>query len=156
MRATTWTQEWWAKSELLPPVPGLEPKDPLITQRVLKTLHTRKQAHVPEEGEYPTITQIDHWLPYMFNESAQYEADLESLRDEYFAKIVKGELEVVAGLQEFWDRWHAAGGEARLAEVTEQYNAWIAANPEWEDPNASFSPDHWLTERQLPPAKAQS
>jgi putative aldouronate transport system substrate-binding protein len=145
MRATTWTQEWLIKAATLPPQPGMEPKDPVINERVYKTLHTRKVAHVPEDGEYPTITQIDHWLPYMFNETAQYEADLEALRDEYFAKIVKGELEVAPGLQEFWDRWHAAGGEARLGEVTEQFNAWIANNAEWKEPSAAFSPDHWRT-----------
>lgn len=152
MRATTWTTEWSNKAALLPPEPGREPKDPVINTRVRKTIHTRKQAHVPEAGEYPTITQIDHWLPYMFNESAVMEGDMQAVRDEYFTKIVKGELEVVAGLQEFWDRWHAAGGETRLNEVTAQYNAWIENNPEWKDPQATMSPDHWNVDPDFSPA----
>lgn len=143
MRATTWTTAWSNKAALLPPEPGKEPKDPVINTRVRKTLHTRKQAHVPEAGEYPTITQIDHWLPYMFNESAVMDADMQAVRDEYFTKIIKGELEVVAGLQEFWDRWYAAGGEVRQKEVTTQYNAWIEKNPEWKDPQATMSPEQW-------------
>ncbi|RIK33589.1 MAG: hypothetical protein DCC55_34655 [Chloroflexi bacterium] len=153
MRATTWTTEWSNKAALLPPRPGMEPKQPEINLLVRKTLHTRQQAHVPEEGEYPAITQVDHWLPYMFNESAILEGDMQTTRNEYFTKIVKGELEVVAGLQEFWDKWMAAGGEVRLREVTEQFNPWIEANPEWKDPKASLSPESWNTERVLPPRK---
>jgi ABC-type glycerol-3-phosphate transport system substrate-binding protein len=154
MRATTWTSEWSNKAALLPPRPGMEPKQPEINTLVRKTLHTRKEAHVPEAGEYPAITQVDHWLPYMFNESAVLEGDMQTTRNEYFTKIVKGELPVVAGLQEFWDKWMAAGGEVRLREVTEQFNPWIESNPEWQDPNASLSPESWNTERVLPPRKS--
>jgi len=153
MRATTWTTEWSNRAAFLPPEPGLEPKNPEINVRVRKTIHTRQQAHIPEEGEYPTITQIDHWLPYMFTESAVNEGDMQAVRDEYFTKIVKGELAVTAGLQEFWDKWMAGGGEVRLKEVTEQYAKWIADNPEWQDPQATLSPDHWNTEPVFAPRK---
>ena len=47
---------WSVKRANLPPEPGKEPKDPEITLRVYKTIHTRAAADVPEQGEYPTAT----------------------------------------------------------------------------------------------------
>jgi hypothetical protein len=115
--------------------------------RPRKSMFTRKVAHVPEQGEYPAIARVDHWCPYLLTESAAYEVDLEAIREEYVTKIIKGDLPVQAGLQEFWDRWYAAGGEVRMQEIQEQQSAWLAANPEWLEPEATFAPDFWNTER---------
>jgi hypothetical protein len=111
---------------------------------------------VPEAGEYPAITQVDHWCPYLYNESAVSESDLNALREEYVTKIVKGELPVVAGLAEFWDRWYGAGGEKRMEELQTQQSAWLAANPDWLKPEAAFSPDSWNTERVYVEPKQQA
>jgi hypothetical protein len=147
MRSTTWTTEWSNKAAFLPRQPGKEPKDVNYITRVRKTLHTRKEAHVPEPGEYPAITQVDHWCPYLFVESATAEAELDAITQEYVTKIVKGEVGVQPGLAEYWDRWFAAGGETRMVEIQEQQSAWLAANPEWLEPQAAFSPESWNTER---------
>jgi hypothetical protein len=156
MRSTTWTTEFNNRAAFLPTQPGKEPKDVNYITRVRKTLHTRKEAHVPEPGEYPAITQVDHWCPYLFTETAVLEPDLNAIRDEYVTKIVKGELPVVSGLQEFWDRWYAAGGEARMEELTAQQSAWLAEHPEWLEPQAAFSPEHWNTERVYVEPKQQA
>jgi ABC-type glycerol-3-phosphate transport system substrate-binding protein len=157
MRSTTWTTEWSNKAAFLPRQPGKEPKDVNYITRVRKTLHTRKEAHVPEPGEYPTVTQVDHWCPYLFTESATAEAELDAITQEYVTKIVKGEVAVQAGLAEYWDRWFAAGGETRMKEIQEQQSAWLAANPVWvENLEAAFSPDSWNTERVYVEPKQQA
>lgn len=156
MRSTTWTTEYNNRVAFLPAQPGREPKDVNYITRVRKTLHTRQEAHVPEEGEYPAITQVDHWCPYLFTESAVYESDLNAIRDEYVTRIVKGEVPVVQGLAEFWDRWFAAGGEQRMVEIQEQQSAWLAENPEWLEPQAAFSPEFWNTEREYVEPKQQA
>ena len=150
---TTWTPKWSIKQNNLPPMPGDEPKDPEITPSVYKTLHTRAVANVPEDGEYPTTTQIDHWCPYIYDEANKYLGDMGTLREEYFAKIVNNELDVVSGLADFWDAWYAAGGEILVQETQAIFDQWIEANPEWKDPKALKSPEHWRTERPLPPKK---
>ncbi len=155
MRHTTPAPKWQKQVNQLPFAPDATPKDPLIEARVRGTnMHSRAQTHVPEQGEYPMITQIDHWTPYLFTESSVFAADLGALRDEYMAKIIKGELEVGPGIQEFWDRWYAAGGEIRQKEVTEQYAKYIAAHPEMKDPHIYLAPDVWNTEIQYPPSKS--
>ena len=100
------------------------------------------------------IASIDHYTPYQFPESGKYLSDMAAVQDEYFAAIVNGELEVIAGLEEFWDNWHAAGGEQYMREMSDQFDAWIAEHPEWRDPEAILAPDSWNTERKLAPPKA--
>ncbi len=156
MRSTTWTTEFNNRQAFLPTQPGKEPKDVNYITRVRKTLHTRKEAHVPEQGEYPAITQVDHWCPYLFTESAVFETELNAIREEYVTKIVKGELPVTQGLAEFWDRWYAAGGEKRMEEIQTQQSAWLAANPAWLEPEASFAPEFWNTERVYVEPKKQA
>jgi len=152
MRVTPMAPKWRTQAALLPPAPGTEPKDPNINKRVLERhLHNRSQTHIPEAGEYPIITQIDHWVPYLFVESTKYDGDLKALREEYFANIVKGDLEVTAGVAEFWDRWFASGGEVRQREIQEQYAKYIAAHPEMKDPDIYASYDEWNTEIEYPP-----
>lgn len=155
MRHTAPAPKWQKQMNLLPFSPENQPKDPLIEARVRGTnMHTRAQTNVPEQGEYPMITQIDHWTPYLFTESAALAADMNAVRDEYFTKIVKGELDVTAGIKEFWERWYGAGGEVRQKEVTEQYAKYSAAHPEMSDPNIYLAVDAWNTEIQYPPSKS--
>ncbi|NLE46112.1 MAG: hypothetical protein GX620_15440 [Chloroflexi bacterium] len=138
---------------LFPPEPGKEPKDPYILQYINNNMHSRANALVPEQGEYPMVANIDRFVPYAYTESGKYLSDLEALQNEYFASIVNGELEVVAGVQQFWDAYYGAGGELFMQETVDQYDAWIAANPAYEDDEIFFAPDYWNTERKLPPPK---
>jgi hypothetical protein len=147
-----WSKDVQTTVNMLPP--AVEPKDPAITPRVYKTANTRTQANVPEPGEYPTVARIDSWCPYMFDESIAYYADMETLTLEYFTRIIQGELEVEAGVKEYWDAWMASGGEIRIGEIKEQYDVWIAEHPEWTEPKAFFAPEFWNTERSFPPRKA--
>jgi ABC-type glycerol-3-phosphate transport system substrate-binding protein len=137
----------------LPAQPGKEPKDTEWLSRIYTNIHTRKQAHVPEKGEYPTITQVDHWCPYLFTKSAKYRADLLSLQSEYLAKIVRGTLPASSGVKEFWTKWRAAGGDEYMKEMSDIFNKWLAQHPEWKDPRASFSPDSWNTTIKYPGRK---
>jgi hypothetical protein len=138
---------------LLPPQPGNEPRDPYINQYILNNLNSRADAMVPEPGEYPMIAHIDRFIPYALTESGNYVSDMESIWKEHFASIVNGELEVVAGLQQMWDAWWGGGGEIYMTETADQYNAWIAANPEYLNDEVFFAPDYWNLERKLPPPR---
>lgn len=157
MRGTTWTQEWNAKRELLPPQPGQEPIDPNVTPRIYSVnIHTRKVAHVPEQGEYPVLGTVDRWCAYMYPESQATNGDRSTLASEYFAKIVNGELPVSAGRKEFFERWTAAGGDVNMRERMDQYNKFMEEHPEWKDPRATFAPDTWNTESNYPDRPKQS
>ena len=150
-----WSPKWQMKFNTLPACPGMEPKDPLIMQRVYGPhIYNRPQITQPQQGEYPTLTRVYHFVRWQFTESAQFEPDLRALRDEYATKIIKGELEVKSGLQQFWDQWMASGGEARVREISDQYSAYIQAHPEMKDPKIFFSPEYWNTEIKYPERKA--
>jgi hypothetical protein len=49
------------------------------------------------------------------------------------------------GTKQFWDKWMGGGGEVQIKEITDQFNKWIAAHPEWKDPKATFAPETWNT-----------
>jgi hypothetical protein len=156
MRYANWTPELAKQTALLPPEPGKEPKNPVITERCYKTCHTRKVAYVPEQDEYPTIFTPDHWLPYKYPKTVKYSADLTALNNEYRTKIVKGEIDIEAGIKEYQDKWWASGGEETMQEKIEQWEPWIEANPEWKDPKASLAPDMWRKDRVFAPRKEKA
>lgn len=153
MRRVGRTTQIYLQERRLPVQPGKEPKDPEWLPRIYTNMHTRKQAHVPEPNEYPTITQVDHLCPYLITKSAKYRSDLNSLQFEYEAKLVRGTLAQGPGLKEFWTKWRSAGGDEYMKEVLDIYNKWIAQHPEWKDPRATFSPDSWNTTIKYPPKK---
>jgi hypothetical protein len=153
MRHTATSVEWRLKDNTLPPQPGKEPKDVLDAPRRLKNLHTRADATKPEKGEYPTITQIDHWCAYMFPRSAKFKGDLDALFKEYTTNIIAGQLKPAAGIKEFWSKWMAAGGNERMKEITEQYSKYIAASPAFKDPKIYLSPEAWNLDNTYPPKK---
>ncbi len=150
MRATGWATKWQNQFQLLPPAPGNEPIDPLVLPRVLKTYNTRAVAHVPEQGEYPAMPVVDRWAPYIFSKSVNFLGDMDTIYNEYHSLIINGEMEVEKGVQEFWDRWYAAGGETYVQEIAEQWNAFISAHPEWRETEATFAPEYWNTEIKYP------
>jgi hypothetical protein len=43
-----------------------------------------------------------------------------------------------------------------MEELTTQQSAWLAEHPEWLEPQAAFSPEHWNTERVYVEPKAQA
>jgi len=139
--------EYQAKLRELPPEPGTERKDIAYMWKELKNLHTRLDVTKPQQGELPCIADISHWCPVMYIEGSKYFGDLSNLRTEYFNKITKGELEVVAGVQEYWDRWYATGGDVRVREINEQYAKYVEAFPHMKDPKIYFAPEFWDTER---------
>ncbi len=142
---------WASKFLALPVAPGKEPKDPLADRRVReKIIYTRPQTNVPQQGEYPAIAKLGHFVPYKFAESAKFEPDLRALRDEHATKIIKGEMPVTDGIKAFWEQWMAAGGETRIKEVTEQWAKYAQAHPEMADPKVYFSPENWNTEIKYP------
>ena len=151
MRRIAWAPQWISKFNTLPAAVGNEPKDPMVVQRVYGPhIYNRTKTNVPQKGEYPMLVRLYHFVPWSFAKSAQYEPDLLALRNEYATKIIKGELDVTKGLQEFWDRWMQAGGEARLQEISDQYSAYAKAFPEMTDPKVFFSPENWNTEIKYP------
>ncbi len=150
-RRVTWTARNRRALAELPPQPGNEPKNPAITPSMYTSLHTREQAHIPQDGEYPTTTQIDHWCPYPLLDSGKDQDEMLQLRDEAFISIVSGDVEPVDGIETFWNDWYAVGGEVRQREVSDTYAAWIARHPEWQDPKAIKDPSSWRTERPLAP-----
>ncbi len=150
MRGTTWATKWQIQRALMPAAPGQEPIDPRITPRIYKNAHTRKAPATPESSEYPTISFVDHYLPYQFTRTAQLEGDLTTIANENFTKIVNGAVPPAAGIKDFWSQWRAAGGEVRIQEITEQYAKWSADHPEWKNPKASPSPESWDTTVSYP------
>jgi ABC-type glycerol-3-phosphate transport system substrate-binding protein len=154
-RATIAARKWSTQFALLPPQPGNEPKDPLVNKRVLGPhFYNRPDTTKPQQGEYPMLVPIEHLVPWRFTESAKFEPDFLSMRDEHVTRIVKGEISVQDGIKAFWDAWFPAGGEIRLREVRDQYDAYIAAHPEMADPRIFFSPENWNTQIQYPERKA--
>jgi ABC-type glycerol-3-phosphate transport system substrate-binding protein len=143
--------KWLSHLRLLPADPANEPKDPLINQRIYGPhIYNRPQTTQPQDNEYPTLTRIFHFTPWKFTESSKFEADFHALRDEYATRIIKGEIGVSTGLQEFWDQWYAAGGDIRQQEITDQYAAYISQFPEMADPKIFLSPEYWNTEIKYP------
>lgn len=155
MRATDTAVKWNIKVGLLPPPPGNEPIDPEIIKRVYKSLYTRKVANVPEQGEYPAMGHVDRYLGYRHPKSATKKGDMDSIAQEYFTKIVKGQMSIAAGVKEFTSRWLAAGGDIYQQEITDQYNEWIKSHPEWKDPKATLAPEYWNTKASYPERKKQ-
>ena len=145
--------KWNMKAALLPPAPGNEPIDPGVSPRVYKSLFTRKVANVPEQGEYPALGNVDRYLGYHHPKSATKKGDMDNIVQEYFTKIVKGDLQVAAGVKAFNASWLAAGGTIYQQEATDQYNTWIKSHPEWKDPKATFAPEFWNTQASYPPRK---
>lgn len=146
--------KWQNKFRTLPPCPGNEPKDSMIDQRIFGPhIYNRPQITTPQQGEYPSLTRIFHFVPWRFTESAQLEPDFRALRDEWATKIIKGEVGVTDGVQQFWDLWNAAGGDIRTRELTDQYNAYAQAHPEMQDPKIFLSPENWNTEIKYPERK---
>jgi hypothetical protein len=43
-----------------------------------------------------------------------------------------------------------------MEEIQTQQSAWLAANPQWLEPEAAFSPDSWNTERVYAEPKQQA
>jgi hypothetical protein len=153
MRSTDTTVKWSWKARLLPPAPGNEPLDPQVTQRVSRSLYTRKVANVPEQGEYPALGNVDRYLGYHHPKSATKQADMDSIAQEFFTKMVKGELPISGGISQFTAQWLAAGGDIYQQEITDQYNQWIKSHPEWKDPKATFAPEFWNTTSSYPDRK---
>jgi putative aldouronate transport system substrate-binding protein len=145
MRSTTWTVEWQLKRSLAPPAAGQEPIDPNITPQVYKNIHTRADATKSGPGEYPVLGGVDRYLPYLFTQSQKFQGDMDTIANEHFTKIVNGQLSVADGRKQFMDKWMAGGGEVQIKEITDQFNKWIAAHPEWKDPKATFAPENWNT-----------
>ncbi|NLE43135.1 MAG: hypothetical protein GX620_00310 [Chloroflexi bacterium] len=151
MCRVVWSPKWQMKYQTLPPCPDNMPKDPNITARIYGPhIYNRPQTNVPQANEYPTLTRLYHFVPWNWVQSAQFEPDLIALRDEYATKIIKGELEVTAGVREFWDQWMASGGDVRLQEITDQYAAYATQHPEMTDPKAFLAPESWNTTIEYP------
>ena len=153
MRSTSATVKWSWKARLLPPAQGAEPIDPDVTKRVSQSLYTRQVANVPEQGEYPALGDVDRYLGYRHTKSATKQADMDSIAQEYFTKMVKGETPIAAGITQFNAQWLAAGGDIYQQEITDQYSKWITAHPEWKDPKATFAPEFWNTKSSFPDRK---
>jgi hypothetical protein len=137
----------------LPAAKGQEPYDPAINPSIYKNLWTRKVGKVPEKDEYPTIAGIDLWSPYQYPKSlksGRNDVSQDSMALEAWTSIVNGSTPATQGVKEFWNKWRAAGGDVRIGEITDQFNAWIKDHPEWADPRATFAPDAWRTKRDYP------
>ena len=150
VRSTAWAAKWVSQVRLLPPPPDEPPADPLVIPRISKCYNTRAQANVPEQGEYPSMPVVDRWCPYMFPKSVDKQGDMDTVFNELHAQIINGEIGVTEGVKAFWDRWYAAGGEIRVQEIKEQWQAFSAAHPEWKDPKATFAPETWNTQISYP------
>jgi hypothetical protein len=150
MRGTTWTTELYRKRALAPAPPGKPLLDPEVPKRVLTNALTRKDPTKPESNEYPAIPFIDRYCPYKYVQSERLDGDMTTVFAEYQTRIINGELKPKEGAQEAYTRWLAAGGEIKMKEITDQYNAWIAQHPEWKDPKATFSPESWNTTSKYP------
>ena len=153
VRGTTWTSKWQIQRALMPAAAGQEPLDPKITPRIYRNAHTRADPAKPEKGEYPMIGLVDHYLPYQFNKTATLEGDLSTIANEQFTKIVNAGAPPAATIKDFWSQWRAAGGDARIQEISDQYTKWIGQHPEWKDPKATLAPDAWDTAASYPERK---
>jgi hypothetical protein len=154
MRGIVWSPIWQNKFQQLPAAPGKEPKDPMINKRIFGPhLYNRVDTTKPQQGEYPTLTRLYHFVAWNFKESAKFEPDLLALRNESATKIIKGELGVTDGLKTFWEQWRARGGEARLKEIADQYDVYIKNNPAMSDPKVFFAPESWNREVKYPERK---
>lgn len=151
MRRIVWAPKWNNKFQTLPAPeddPYLDPRIPSLIYG--PHIYNRTDTTKPQPNEYPTLSRIYHFVAWDWKESAQFEPDLRALRDEWATKIIKNEISVAEGLKRFWDAWMAAGGEIRLKEITEQYNAYARANPAMTDNKVFFSPEYWNTTVQYP------
>ena len=154
MRGIVWSPQWVSQFNRLPAAPGMEPKDPLVNQRIYGPhFYNRADTTKPQQGEYPTLTRLYHLVAWDFKELAAFEPDFQALRNESATRIIKGELGVADGLKSFWEQWRARGGEQRIKEIGEQYDAYIKANPQMSDPKIFFSPENWNTEMSYPERK---
>ncbi len=151
MRRVVWAPEWNNKFQQLP-APEDDPNlDPRIASLIYGPhIYNRTDTTKPQANEYPTLTRIYHFVKWDWKESAQYEPDLRALRDEWATKIIKNEASVTDGLKGFWDQWMASGGETRLREIADQYDAYAKANPAMTDDKVFFSPESWNTTSQYP------
>lgn len=147
-------RKWQNQIDLLPPQPGKEPKDPMISKRVLGPhFYNRPDTTKPQKGEYPMLVRLYHLVPWRFKESGNLDPDFLALRDEAVTKMIKGEQAIGDGIKAFWDAWMAAGGDKRIREISDQYDAYIKKHPEMADPKIFFSPENWNTQIQYPPRK---
>ncbi len=151
MRRVVWAPEWNNKFQQLP-APEDDPNlDPRIASLIYGPhIYNRTDTTKPQANEYPTLTRIYHFVKWDWKESAQYEPDLRALRDEWATKIIKNEASVTDGLKSFWDQWMASGGETRLQEIADQYDAYAKANPAMTEDKVFFSPESWNTTSQYP------
>ncbi len=153
MRRVVWAPQWNNKFQQLP-APEEDPAlDPRIASLIYGPhIYNRTDTTKPQANEYPTLTRIYHFVKWDWKESASYEPDLRALRDEWATKIIKNEAGVTDGLKSFWDQWKASGGEKRLQEIADQYDAYAKANPAMTDDKVFFSPENWNTTSQYPAA----
>jgi len=151
MRRIVWAPQWNNKFQQLP-APEDDPYlDPRITSLIYGPhIYNRTDTTKPQANEYPTLSRIFHFVAWDWKESAQFEPDLRALRDEWATKIIKNEVSVTEGLKSFWNQWKASGGETRLKEISEQYDAYAKANPAMTDNKVFFSPENWNTTIQYP------
>jgi hypothetical protein len=151
MYGTAWMPKWQLKNNSLP-APANNPfADPEITARTIKNMLTRQVLNVPEAGEYPAIGAPDRYCPYVFAKSQSKQGDMDSISNEYLAKIYNGQAPATqATVNEFYDKWLKAGGEIQVKEISDQFAPYIAKHPEWKDPKASYFPEVWNTTSKYP------
>lgn len=154
MRRATWAPQWNNKFQQLP-TPEDDPYlDPRIPELIYGPhIYNRSDTTKPQANEYPTLTRIFHFVAWDWKESAQFDPNLRALRDEWATKIIKNDVTVTDGVKGFWDTWMAAGGETRIKEITDQYDAYAKANPAMTDDKVFFSPDNWNTTIKYPDRK---
>lgn len=154
MRRTTWAPQWNNRFQTLP-APEADPYlDPRIPELIYGPhIYNRTDTSQPQANEYPTLSRIFHFVAWDWKESAQFEPNLRALRDEWATKIIKNEASVTDGVKSFWDSWNASGGETRLREITEQYDAYAKANPVMTEDKVFFSPESWNTTVKYPERK---
>jgi maltose-binding protein MalE len=151
MRYSVWAPQWNNKFQQLPAPeddPHLDPRIPSLIYG--PHIYNRTDTTKPQANEYPTLSRIYHFTAWDWKESAQFEPDLRALRDEWATRIIKNEVGISDGLKGFWDQWMASGGETRLKEISEQYDAYAKANPAMTDNKVFFSPENWNTTIQYP------
>jgi hypothetical protein len=155
MRRFTWAPQWNNKFNTLPAPPETPFLDPRIQELIYGPhIYNRPDTKVPRANEYATLSRIFHFVAWNWKNSSQFEPDLLALRGEWVTKIIKNEAKVTEGLKGFWDQWMAAGGDVRVQEIKEQYDAYAKAFPEMTDPKIFFSPENWNTEIKYPAKKS--
>jgi hypothetical protein len=156
MRRFTWAPKWSNKFNTLPSPPDAPFIDPRIPELIYGPhIYNRPDTKVPQAKEYPTLTRIFHFVAWNWKKSSQFEPDLSALRNEWATRIIKNELKVTDGVKGFWDQWMSAGGETRVQEIKEQYDAYVKAFPGMADPKIFFSPENWNTEIRYPEKKSE-